>query len=136
MPRPTTETLATLSSCADAGRAEFRDGFLRGFQRGGHIAAGTVNEMSALPSAPTFCTIMSTAMFCAAMLEKMRVADAGSIGNAFERDAGLVLDQRRPADRLASADSRLGDDHRARQSEKLLRTWIGTSNFLANSMER
>ena len=41
-----------------------------------------MNEMSAFPSAPTFCTIMSTAIFRAAILEKIVRLAPGPIGHA------------------------------------------------------
>ena len=60
---------------------------------------------------------------------------ARHVRHAQHGHAGLVLHQRGPADR-GFRRLRLGHDHRPGTSLKLLRTWIGTLNFLANSIER
>ena len=67
-----------------------------------------------------------------------RVDHARPVGDAQDRDPRLVLGQRRAGDASRPAAGRRSR-RRSRcpgASENELRTWIGTSYFLANSIER
>ena len=79
---------------------------------------------------------MSTAMFTGRDLrEDARLVPGRSGTPAIVMRASFLV-ERRAADRLVGCFG-LGDDHRARLvGEAACGTWIGTPNFLANSIER
>ena len=96
---------------------------------------GTVKEMSALPSSPTFCTIMSTVTFRSAIREKISKLVARLVGHVRDRDACLVLGHGRTADG-AFDRLRLDDDHRPGCVAEAAADVDRHVNFLANSIDR
>ena len=71
MPRPTMETFDKLASCSTLSAPNSEAAFLEVEHALGKSSSSTVNEISADPSAPAFCTIMSTATFTLASFEKI-----------------------------------------------------------------
>ncbi len=71
MPSPTTDTLATLSSCARPSAFSSSAAAWAALSVARRSSWMTVNETSARPSAPTFCTIMSTEIALAAIFENI-----------------------------------------------------------------
>ena len=84
MPRPTTETLATLVVAGDAFGAEFLGGFFDGLERlPADRRRGTVNEMSACAvGADVLHDHVDGDVLCGDACEKMRQARAGLVGHA------------------------------------------------------
>ncbi len=136
MPAPTTDTLLTLLDAADR-RPEFRRERLQHAERRCQLGrAGTVKPMVALPPLPTFWAIMSTTMFVSATAAKMRWLTPGRSGTPSSTIRASSRDQGRPADRHLGHPVRLGHDPGALGVAERVRTMTGTSNFLANSMDR
>ena len=136
MPRPTIEIFATSSSQSWPSAPSSLTASSTARMVCGSSSRGTEKEMSARPSAATFWAIMSMGMFLAVTLAKIVIAAPGRSGtpSTVTRASFLIMAAPQTG---RPADFRLADDHRAvGLSLKLLRTWTGTQNFLANSIDR
>ncbi len=91
--------------------------------------------MSVRPSAATFCAIMSIGTFLAVTLAKIVIAAPGRSGtpSTVTRASFLIIAAPHTGSPTASGSLTIIVPA---MSLKLLRTWTGTPNFLANSMER
>ena len=135
MPTPTTDTLATPSSCDTPPAPRAAATRWLASTACWRSSLGTVKEMSACPPCPTFCTIMSMAIPAAASAEKSAWLEPGWSGTF-----STVI----RASSLASATPLAGRGL-ARSAGRIIvpgtglkldRTITGTPNFLANSIER
>ena len=91
--------------------------------------------MSARPSAATFWAIMSMGMFLAVTLAKIVIAAPGRSGtpSTVTRASFLIIAAPQTGRPATSGSLTIIVPL---VSLKLLRTWTGTQNFLANSIER
>ena len=98
-------------------------------------SSGTVNEMSARPACPTFCTIMSTAIPESASVEKSEWLEPGWSGapSSVMRASSLASATPLTGRRTAWSAARISVPG---MSLKLDRTTTFTPNFLANSIDR
>ena len=95
-----------------------------------------MNEISDLPFSPTFCTIMSTVILRSASREKISRLVPGTSGTPTTVIRASSRRHGRTADRLVRPLRLRARSSCPAMSLKLLRTWIGTEYFLANSIER
>ena len=103
----------------------------------GRSALPTVKVMSVVPSAETFCTIMSTLTLCAASVPKIGGGDAGPVRHPAHRDLRLVARIGDAGHDLLFHDLVLIHHQRARASSlKLDSTWTRTRSFIASSTLR
>ena len=137
MPSPTTETFETLASCETLPAPTASAASFTASKARLSSLSSTVKEISALPSMPAVCMIISTATFTLASFSKIVRLTPGLSGTPVTviRASSLVKAQPLTA-RLA--DSVMGPIIEPGSSVKtpLLRTWIGTLNFLPNSIDR
>ena len=80
MPAPTSDTRATSASAADPRGAQLVGMGLRRLDATARSAVGTVNEMSVVPCADVFCTIMSTLIDLSASARNSLAATPGRSG--------------------------------------------------------
>ena len=89
MPTPTSETRATSASAATPDAPSSSAWVCDVSTATGEVGVGTVNEMSVVPCADVFCTIMSTLIDLSASARKSRAATPGRSGHPADGDLGL-----------------------------------------------
>jgi hypothetical protein len=135
MPTPTTETFAIRWSCdTPSAPIIFATRSVRS-SASARSSSGTVNEMSARPPCPTFCTIMSTAIPDSASAENNAWLEPGWSGapSSVIRASSLARAMPLTGRFTAWSDARISVPG---MSLKLDRTTTFTPNFLANSIDR
>jgi hypothetical protein len=135
IPAPTTDTLLTFPVSLSVAPSSATIGASVFFVLSSSELS-TVKPIVALPPSPTLWAIMSTAMFASASALKTRWLTPGRSGTPSSTSRASSAASATPHAGISLIHGSSGTIQVPIASDRALRTISGTSNFLANSMER